>query len=270
MTEPPASVGPRRLVFGAVAELYDQRRPSYPEALIDDLEAWARGDGDAPRAVEVGPGTGKATRLLAARGVAVLGIEPSAEMAAIARRSTAGLGDVVIVESDFERWEPGGRTFPLLYAGQAWHWVDQDTGYAHARAALSVGGRLVAFWNRPVWRDAALREALSTAYRQALPDLRPDGNMHPDSDGSETDDGFWARRIDATAGLTDPQQRRYPWSIDYTAQEYVELLCTTSEVRLMDEPRRTALLTAVRRTIEAHGGTLRLPMAVHAQIARAV
>src|ERR1700750_1321737 len=115
----PAPDLPRRLVFGTVAELYDQRRPGYPRELIDDLAEWARAAGGVPHALEIGAGTGKATRLVAARGVAVLGIEPSAEMAAIARRSTAALGDVLIVESDFERWDPAGRTFPLVYAAQA-------------------------------------------------------------------------------------------------------------------------------------------------------
>ena len=49
--------------FGAVAELYDRARPSYPEALIDALLA-----GGAERVLDVGCGTGIAGALLAARG----------------------------------------------------------------------------------------------------------------------------------------------------------------------------------------------------------
>jgi hypothetical protein len=45
-------------VFGEAAELYDQARPSYPEALIDEVIAFAP---PSPRVLEVGAGTGKAT-----------------------------------------------------------------------------------------------------------------------------------------------------------------------------------------------------------------
>src|SRR5438105_8011948 len=77
----PAMEHERRLAFGAVAELYDRARPSYPEALVEDVVALAP-LGSPPRALEVGAGTGKATVLFAARGVAVHALAPSAEMAA--------------------------------------------------------------------------------------------------------------------------------------------------------------------------------------------
>ena len=70
----------RALSFGATAEEYDRVRPSYPAALIDDLEALH------PRAVlEVGAGTGKAYELLVRRGLDVLAVEADARIAAIVR-----------------------------------------------------------------------------------------------------------------------------------------------------------------------------------------
>jgi len=253
-------------VFGEVAELYERSRPGYPQALIDDLVIWA---GAEARALEIGAGTGKATRLLAARGVSVLGIEPSAEMAAYARAAAERLGNVEIVECDFEGWRPDGATFPLIYAAQAWHWVDQETGYAYARAALAPGGHLVAFWNRPVWEQTGLRGALSDVYRATVPELPPDGPMHPDNRDMLGAEDSWAQAIAATDGLTDPEHRVYEWSIDYTARTYVELLGTLSDVRLLPEAERQALLDAVQRTIERHGDRLTMPMAVHVEIARA-
>ncbi len=266
MSEPSSTQRPRRLVFGEVAELYDRARPGYPGALIDDLVGWAR---PGARALEIGAGTGKATRLLAARGVSVLGIEPSAEMAVYARAATASLGNVEIIESDFERWSPDGRTFPLAYAAQAWHWVDPDSGYSHARSALAPGGRLVAFWNRPAWGDTELRAALSDVYRQTVPELPPDGPMHPDNPGPGGADESWTRAIANTDGLTDPSERTYAWSVSYTAAQYVALLGTISEVRLLDDAHRQALLDAVGATIQRHGDRLTMPMATHASIARA-
>jgi SAM-dependent methyltransferase len=268
MAEPPASARPRRLVFGEVAELYHRRRPGYPSALIDDLVAWAAAGVGARSALEVGAGTGKATQLLAARGVAVLAIEPSVEMAAYARRATEGL-EVELVVSDFERWQPAGQTFPLVYAAQSWHWIDQRSGYAHARCALRTGGHLVAFWNRPAWGQSELRAALSADYRRIAPELERDGPMHPDNAAPAIDDLHWPQAIAAADGLTAPEQRSYQWSIDYTTREYVELLATMSEIRLLGEHEREALLVAVGETIERYGGRLTMPMVTRAAIARA-
>ena len=65
-----------------MADLYDHARPSYPSALVDDVLDYAGAVAAATvRALEVGAGTGKATALFAARGLNVLAIEPSAEMA---------------------------------------------------------------------------------------------------------------------------------------------------------------------------------------------
>jgi SAM-dependent methyltransferase len=268
MAESRGSERERRLVFGEVAELYDRRRPGYPQALVDDLVAWAAAAGAAPRALEVGAGTGKATQLLAARGVSVLAIEPSAEMAAYARTATAGL-EVEIVVSDFERWQPDGRTFALVYAAQSWHWIDPRIGYAHARSALCTGGHLVVFWNRPAWAQSELRAALSEAYRRTVPQLRGDGPLHPDSEAASIDELRWPQAIAAADGLTDPEQRSYEWSIEYRTREYVELLATMSEIRLLGEHDRRALLEAVSDAVDRHGGRLTMPMVTRAAIARA-
>ena len=75
----------RATIFGAEAERYDRTRPDYPAELVDAL---------VPRApmsvLDVGCGTGIASRLFAQRGCSVLGVEADARMAAVATaRGTA-------------------------------------------------------------------------------------------------------------------------------------------------------------------------------------
>ncbi len=260
----------QRLVFGEVAELYDASRPGYPDALVDDLAAWAREGSESPRALEVGAGTGKATRQLAARGVAVLAIEPSAEMAAVARRGTAAHPGVEHVQTDFERFDPAGRLYPLVYAAQAWHWVDPATGYVRAREALALGGRLVAFWNRPAWGESELRDALIAVYARIVPDLQSDSPMHPANRDEVDVNEHWEAEIAAADGLGDPEIRSYPWALRYTAQRYADLLGTLSEIRLLDAPTRAELLDAVRAVVAAHGDELTMEMHTRTCIARAV
>jgi len=148
----------RRLSFGGVAELYDRSRPSYPQALLDGVLEFA-GAGAGDRALEVGAGTGKATVLFAERGLSVVALEPSAEMAAVARRNCAAYGRVTIEQTEFERWRADGRRFQLVFSAQAWHWVAPDVRYAAARAALEPGGALAVFvvlyfWSPAHWQSS--------------------------------------------------------------------------------------------------------------------
>jgi SAM-dependent methyltransferase len=258
---------PRRLVFGEVAELYDARRPSYPSSLIDDLIGLA-GLHDGRRALEVGAGTGKATMLFAARGVSVLAVEPSAAMAAVARRNCAAFAEVEIVETDFERWDPDGETFGLLYSAQAWHWIDPELRFQRARAVLAPGGLLTAFWNRPAWGRSKLRDALAEAYRMTVPDLAPDGPMHPANRSPDADED-WPRDVAGAGGFDEATVRFYEWSVDYEADAYTGLLDTLSEIRLLEAPSRRALLTAVHTAIDDHGGTLTMPLVTRVCLARA-
>jgi SAM-dependent methyltransferase len=260
----------RRLVFGQVADLYDRSRPSYPPALIDDLIALS-GVGATLPALEVGAGTGKATRLMAQRGVSVLAIEPSHEMAVVARRACAAYPHVAFVQSDFETWEPDHTADPfgLVYAGQAWHWVDPAHGYARARQALVDGGLLAVFWNRPVWDQAPLRGVLSETYRTVAPTLEGDGPMHPDNTGIDAEDE-WHQAIATAAGFGQAEVRRYAWSLEYSSQQYADMVATLSETRLLEAEPRDELLSAIHDAIAAQGGRLELPMSTRSCTARAV
>jgi SAM-dependent methyltransferase len=258
-------VSERRLTFGGVAELYDRARPSYPVSLVEDVIELAGAD----RALEVGAGTGKATVLFAERGVSVVALEPSAEMAAVARANCARYPTVRIEQLDFERWEPGGERFPLLYAAQAWHWVRPEERYPRAREALIDGGLVAPFWTRVRWEECPLREALRAAYDGAGAEQTPSDAMDPRRPADDDWQARWKREIDGAAGFHQPETRVYHWTQDYSTDEYVALLSTHSAQLIRDAPAREALLGAIRETIIARGGAVRIPYATELCLARA-
>jgi SAM-dependent methyltransferase len=252
----------RRLLFGEVADTYDRFRPSYPDALVDDVLALAReaagvAADDELEVLEVGPGTGKATLSFAARGVRVLGIEPSAEMAGLARENLAAYPGVRVIESDFERFSPDGARFPLLYSAQAWHWVSPEQRYSLARAVLIDGGVLATFWNRVDWDACELRAELDEAYRRTAPSR--DGPMAPSQSLMPSLRGSWEREIEAANTFARPEVREYAWAQEYASEDYVALLSTHSDHMLLEPAQREALFDALRATIDRAGGTLRVP-----------
>ena len=96
-----------RSTFNQDAERYDRARPGYPAGLFDDL-AELTSIGPGSRVLEIGPGTGQATRPLAERGCRVVAVELGADLAALARRNLAG-GDESFfaeVQDCYVRFDP--------------------------------------------------------------------------------------------------------------------------------------------------------------------
>ncbi len=114
--------------------------------------------------LDVGCGTGIAARQFQAAGCHVLGVDPDARMAGLTRQS-----GIEVEVAKFETWDPAGREFDAVIAGQAWHWVDPVAGAAKAAQALRPGGRLAVFWN--VFQPPPdVGEAFAAVYRQVMPD----------------------------------------------------------------------------------------------------
>jgi SAM-dependent methyltransferase len=258
----------RRLVFGQVAELYELARPSYPDELVDDVLEYAQ-LGPNDQILEIGAGTGKATRLFARRGPGIVAIEPSREMSAVARTTCAPYPSVTVIEAEFETWQPPVERFKLLICAQAWHWIDPALRYVKAREVLADGGLLAAFWNWPDWQAVPLRAALDEAYEETAPSLLTSGGpMNSLKPGADLR-ADWGAEIEATDGFDQPEVRLYEWRWRYSADQYVQLLATHSDHALLDPQTRKRLLERVRAAIEDQGGKFELPYVTRLCLARA-
>ncbi len=246
---PPAE---QRLAFGLVAEQYERARPSYPAAAIDEVLTYASLP-PGELVVEVGAGTGKATRLLADRGLRVLALEPDPAMAAICR-SIADPALVEVVETDFERWRPRDRV-GLLVCAQAWHWLDPLQRWQRAAEALRPLGAVAALWTFPVWDRIALRAALDRTYAEVVPEMVADFPAHPGS-RAERIAGAWHE--DVGEGFVDVRSVDHDWVSPYTAREYTEMIATHQDHIRLDPARKAALLARMRQTIERDGGGIEM------------
>jgi SAM-dependent methyltransferase len=259
----------RRLSFGAVADAYDRARPDYPPELVDDVIESA-GCGPGSEVLEIGAGTGKATRMFCARGLSVVAVEPDGEMAAVASRQAATAGHSVrIIQSDFESAPLPAGAFGLAYSAQAWHWVEPGSGYVRVREVLRPGGMLAAFWNRVDWSRCPLRAELQTAYEHSGAGQVRLGPMHPGVGSSLERTEEWDPELARSAGFTDIAVRQYERVLRYTSAEYVALLGTHSDHILLASEARGRLLERVGEIIERHGGVIELAAPTVLCLARA-
>ena len=107
-------------VFNEVADVYDRIRPTYPDELFQDLVG-ITGIGEQSSILEVGCGTGQATRSLAALGCSITAVEPGEALAYRARQRVAAFPNVAIETATFEAWENFSEQFDLIVAAASWH-----------------------------------------------------------------------------------------------------------------------------------------------------
>lgn len=231
--------------FGADARRYDEARPSYPIGLVTRVVDGSPG----PDVLDVGCGTGIAARQFRSAGCTVLGVEPDARMADLARAH--GLRVEV---ASFEAWDPAGRTFDVVTAAQSWHWVDPAVGAAKAARVLRPGGRLAVF-GHVFEPPAEVAEASAAAYRRVAPGSPFSGQ--PARRPLDMYRAGYAKNADqvrATGRFHEPEQWQFDWERPYTRNEWLNLLPTTGGLTRLRPDQLAAVLSAVGEAIDALGG----------------
>jgi SAM-dependent methyltransferase len=236
-------------VFDEVPELYDRVRPGYPEEMLADLAALT-GMTDGASVLEVGCGTGRATRSLAARGYSVTGVEPGTGMAALARRRLAMFPDVTIETSTFEEWDDRGRRFDVIVAASAWHWVDPSVGWQRAHDVLRAGGWIALLGHVVVRRPGEPEVYAATAdlHEQASPG-NPDWGHPPLEDEARATDTGWGEVEDPGHLFGPAIVRWYPMVQWFDGAGYADLLRSLSLYRKLDPDVREPLLDAIAERV---------------------
>ena len=235
--------------FGSDAARYDRARPRYPDAMVARILAGSPGRD----VLDVGCGTGIVARQFQAAGCRVLGIDVDERMVAFAR-----LTGLEVELANFEAWHRAGRSFDAVVCGQAWHWVDPVAGAAKAAEALRPDGRLAVFWN--VAQPAPeLAEALSGAYRRALPGSPFASGVLPGLDGYAAYLADAADGMRQTGAFADPEQWSFAWDHEYTREQWLERVPTFSGHSQFPRPTLERLMACIAAAIDALGGSFNMP-----------
>lgn len=244
---------PGRL-FNDVPELYDRVRPGYPDELFADLSS-VTGLDAASSVLEVGPGTGQATRSLAALGCAVTAVEPGVDLARLARLRLTAFPKVEIETSRFEDWDDRGRRFDLAVAASSWHWIDPAIGWRRAHDLLRPGGWMALLGNIVVRRPGEPEVYAETAdlHEQAVPG-NPDWGHPPLEDELRADATGWGLVADPGTLFGATVVRWYPTVQWFDGTGFADLLRSMSVYRRLDPAVREPLLEAIAERIRTHMG----------------
>jgi SAM-dependent methyltransferase len=231
-----------RATFAGIAELYERVRPGYPDELFDRFAG--------ARVLEIGPGTGQATRALAARGCTVVAVELGAPLAAVARRTLAAFPAVEVVTADFETWPLPAEPFDVVLAATSFHWLDPRRRVAKCAAALRPGGTLATIATHHVaGGTAGFFAAVQGCYERWDPATPPGLRLTP------------AARIppdpeDLGPAFEPPEFERWEWDATYSRAGYLDLLSTYSGHIALPEPARAGLFDCIGGLVDAYGGSV--------------
>jgi SAM-dependent methyltransferase len=246
--------------FGSVAAAYERFRPGYPDELVDEVLAYA--DRSVRTALEIGAGTGKATRVFAGHGVAVTATDPDAAMLEELRKHVPAT--VSTVRGAFEDL-PTSSTYDLVFAAAALHWTEPAGRWSRVAALLNPGGTFASFGGQLHLADPDVERAVRAARAPFLAD-----DEFPSPDGTPADSPMqWPGTELARSVLFDDVrqsviERRPTMSAhDYighlgTVSAYIQLPARVREdmlARILDVlPERVTLMADLTLHLARTGG----------------
>jgi SAM-dependent methyltransferase len=223
--------------FDGVADLYAAARPTYPAALFD---AMFDGTDLTPglRVLEIGPGTGQASRDLVGRGVDLTCYELGPTLAA---RTAAAVPTATVVNAPASA---ATGTFEVVCGFTSLHWLGEDL-WPLAHRLLEPGGRLahigtIQYTAEPDWFGP-----LEPVFRRAF-----DGFQLPPR-LSELSPLPWDEALfDRVAFEVFPRSARYDGAA------FARLHATYSPVGILPESDREPFLADLAAAVDAQGGII--------------
>ncbi|MER6345114.1 class I SAM-dependent methyltransferase [Streptomyces sp. NPDC001595] len=194
-------------------------------------------------ALEIGAGTGKATRLFAQRGVMVTATDPDESMLAELRKHVPT--NVRTVRAALEDLRPGER-YELVYAAAALHWTNPEGRWSRTAALLEPGG-VFASWGGPCrLADPAVAEAVRTA---RAPFLESDEIPSPDGTPPGHEMQWPGTELQRSEWFADDQQSVIERRVTMSARDYVGHLSTVSAYLVLPTAQREQVLSQITRVL---------------------
>jgi SAM-dependent methyltransferase len=240
---PDDSPDDKRLSFNETAEVYDEIRPSYPSDLFDALFELLPPE---PEIIEVGPGTGQATKDLLARGATVHAIEIGVAMAN-KLRSNLPTDRLRVSVGDFETMHIETGSVDAVFSATAYHWIAPSAQTDRPTIIVRPGGliAIVDLIQVDSPSDGGFFAAAQPIYQRY-----GEGHQGPPAPARRFVDPAIRSILEADGRFQRITVRKYDWDQTYSATQYRKLMTSYSGTQMMNEADRIGLLDDMESFIQ--------------------
>jgi SAM-dependent methyltransferase len=236
-----------RRLFGADPIAYESGRPGHAERVYELLVDRC-GLGPGTNVLEIGPGTGQATRRLLDLGASPLvALEPDPALRAYLRRS---FGERVEVrEVALEDAELAAGIFDLAVAASSFHWIEESRGLETVVSALRADGWWAMWWT--LFGVPGKPDAFITATSPLLDglDASPSSGKEGRPGPLALDKEGWFAEL-ARAGFRATEHEVVTWDTRWDTNGIRALYSTFSPIARLEPERRDGILDAVAHIAE--------------------
>jgi SAM-dependent methyltransferase len=234
-----------RASFDKVPDTYHGIRPGYPDVLFDDLFGLLPAQ---PHVLEVGPGTGQATRDLLAHGATVHAVEIGRTMAEKLRRVLPAEA-LTITVGDFERVPTDETNYDCVFSATAYHWIEPSAQVDRPAALLTTGGVIAVVDLIQV--DAPSDRGFFAA-AQPIYERYGEGHQGPPAPRRDEVDPLMRSALRHDGRFERLDVRHYDWDQTYSAAEYRRLMLSYSGTQSIEVHARQRLLDEMEEFVREH------------------
>jgi ubiquinone/menaquinone biosynthesis C-methylase UbiE len=242
--------------------IYDEYRPVYLDALFEDIFQMKALDHNS-EALEIGIGTGQATKPILETGCNLLALEIGDQLASFTKEKFQNYSNFNVENSSFEDSSLNDNSYDLVFSASAFHWIPESFGYSKVFRILKPNGVFARFANHPypAKDNIELFEAIQQCYKKHLPESKP---------GIEYTEEKARARADLSEkyGFIDTKYYVYNRIRTHSAQEYVKLLETMHDHIALDDNLREMLFNDIEATIMQFGNQIKVYDTIDLQLAR--
>ncbi|KGX91691.1 hypothetical protein N781_03900 [Pontibacillus halophilus JSM 076056 = DSM 19796] len=253
----------RKRTFDTIVGQYDRFRPGYPERLFDRIEEYGY---MLPsfHLLEIGAGTGKATEEFVRRGYeSIDALELGERLSAFTAHKFASYEGVRVINQSFEEWEGRAESYDIVYSATAFHYIEPLPGYMKVARHLKPGGTCAFFWTMVELPDTPVYREIGHVYEQYAPHISK-------QEKPSIDEQIQLRkRLTEQSGLfQDIEVHTYDHPMTYSEEEYMGLMDTHSDHRMLPDEQKKKLYEGIRESIHRNGGMIEKPQTVVLYLAR--
>jgi len=241
---------------------YDKARPTYPEALFNDIFNYIPLS-KSNNVLEIGIGTGQATLPFLKKECYVQAVELGDKLACYCQEKFKSYKNFKVINNDFVQVHLSEMSFDLIFSATAFHWIPKDPGYSKLKSLLKDDGVIALFWNHPFVRNTEDKTNLAseTIYNKYRPEDKP---------RTEFDDSKCQEQIKELEqyGFINIQSKLYKRVRTLTSDEYISLIKTYSDHNALPDNIKHAFEKDMKQAIDDVGGKINIYDTIDLYLAR--